>query len=222
MLEMFVSLEENGVVLLTESGFSAFVTLFVTIGPIEAAVVFAGLTSGVHRPDRRSLAARAVLIAGGVLVLFALFGGALLSLMHVSLAAFRVAGGALLFLQALSLTFANRGLSSISEDERREARRPGDIAVFPLAFPLIAGPGSLSAIVLLMGRSEGLVEGGAILLMLAACLIVTYVAMRGSDLLVARLGETGADVVGRISGVLLAAMAVQFIFDGLRQARPFG
>lgn len=205
----------------TGNGFSAFVTLVVTIGPIEAAVIFAGLTSGVHRPDRASLAARAVLIAGGVLVLFALLGGALLDLLRVSLPAFRVAGGALLFLQALSLTFANQGLSSISEDERRAARKPGDIAVFPLAFPLIAGPGSLSAVVLLIGRAQGLVEGGAILLMLLACLAITYVAMRGSDLLVKQLGETGADVVGRISGVLLAAMAVQFIFDGLRQARLF-
>jgi multiple antibiotic resistance protein len=201
---------------------SAFVTLFVTIGPVETAVVFAGLTSGVHRPDRRALAMRAVLIAGMVLLLFAIGGGVLLSLLQVSLSAFRVAGGVLLFLQALSLTFANRGLSSISEDERREARRPGDIAVFPLAFPLIAGPGSLSAVVLLMGRSERLVESAASLLMLAACLVITYLAMRVSDLLVRRLGETGTDVIGRISGVLLAALAVQFIFDGLRQARLFG
>lgn len=208
--------------LLTSSWLSAFVTLFVTIGPVETAVVFAGLTSGVHRPDRRALAMRAVLIAGAVLLLFALGGGAMLSLLHVSLPAFRVAGGVLLFLQALSLTFSNRGLSSISEDERREARRPGDIAVFPLAFPLIAGPGSLSAVVLLMGRSERLVESAVILLILAACLAITYLAMRASDLLVRRLGETGTDVIGRISGVLLAALAVQFIFDGLRQARLFG
>jgi len=208
--------------LLTTNWLSAFVTLFVTIGPVETAVIFAGLTSGVHRPGRRTLAARAVLIAGVVLLLFALCGGPVLSLLHVSLPAFRVAGGVLLFLQALSLTFANRGLSSISEGERREARRPGDIAVFPLAFPLIAGPGALSAVVLLMGRSERMVESAVILLMLAACLVITYLAMRASDLLVRRLGETGADVVGRISGVLLAALAVQFIFDGLRQARPLG
>ncbi|WP_395443277.1 MarC family protein [Caulobacter sp. UC70_42] len=208
--------------LLTANWISAFVTLFVTIGPIEAAVIFAGLTSGVHRPDRRVLAMRAVLIAGAVLLLFAVCGRALLSLLHISLAAFRVAGGVLLFLQALSLTFANAGLSSISEDERREARKPGDIAVFPLAFPLIAGPGSLSAVVLLAGRSEGVLDSAAILLMLGVCLGITYVAMRASELLVRRLGETGADVVGRISGVLLAGLAVQFIFDGLRQARLLG
>lgn len=203
----------------TANWFSAFVTLFVTIGPIETAVIFASLTSGVHRPDRRALALRSVLIAGAVLLVFALGGRAVLSLLHVSLAAFLVAGGVLLFLQALSLTFANAGLSSISSDERRQARKPGDIAVFPLAFPLIAGPGSLAAVVLLAGRSETVLDIAAILLMLGACLVLTYLAMRASDLLVRRLGETGTDVVGRLSGVLLAGLAVQFIFDGLRQAR---
>lgn len=203
----------------TANWFSAFVTLFVTIGPIETAVIFASLTSGIHRPDRRALALRSVLIAGAVLLVFALGGRAVLSLLHVSLAAFLVAGGVLLFLQALSLTFANAGLSSISSDERRQARKPGDIAVFPLAFPLIAGPGGLAAVVLLAGRSETVLDIAAILLMLGACLVLTYLAMRASDLLVRRLGETGTDVVGRLSGVLLAGLAVQFIFDGLRQAR---
>jgi multiple antibiotic resistance protein len=127
---------------------SAFVTVFVTIGPIETAVVFAALTAGVHRPERKSLAARSVTIAGVVLLLFALGGGALLSLLRVSLPAFRVAGGVLLFLQALTLTFSNPGLSSINASETRDAQHAGDIAIFPLAFPVIAGPGSLAAVVL--------------------------------------------------------------------------
>jgi multiple antibiotic resistance protein len=146
----------------------------------------------------------------------------ILSLLHVSLPAFRVAGGLLLFLQALTLTFASPGLSSISEGEQRDAQRPGDIAVFPLAFPLIAGPGSLSAIVLLMGRTQQWTEGAAVLMMLLACLGLTYIAMLASEALVRWLGQTGSDVVGRISGVLLAGLAVQFVFDGLRQAALFG
>jgi multiple antibiotic resistance protein len=113
---------------------SSFVTLFVTIGPIETAVIFAGLTSGVHHKERRSLALRSVTIAGLMLVLFAVGGNFLLSLPHVSLPAFRVAGGMLLFLQALTLTFSSPGLSSINEGERRDAEKPGDIAVFPLVF----------------------------------------------------------------------------------------
>jgi multiple antibiotic resistance protein len=139
---------------LAPNALSAFVTLLVTIGPIETAVVFASLTSAVHRPERRSLALRSIVVAGAMLLLFALGGEAVLGLLRVSLAAFRVAGGLLLFLQALTLTFASPGLSSISEGEQTEARRPGDIAVFPLAFPVIAGPGSLSAVVLVMGAAK--------------------------------------------------------------------
>jgi multiple antibiotic resistance protein len=197
---------------------SVFVTLLVSIGPIETAAVFASLTKGSHHTNRKSLAARAVTVAGVMLLVFAVGGNFLLPVLHVSMPAFQVAGGILLFLQALTLTFAKSGLSSISEGEHREAERPGDIAIFPLAFPLIAGPGSLSAIVLLMGRSDGWVNGAATVAMLLLCLILTFAALLASEHLHRVLGETGTDVVGRISGVLLAALAVQFVFDGLRNA----
>ena len=203
---------------LSLSLWSAFVTLFVAIGPIETAVVFAGLTTGVRRERRTGLAARSIVIAGAMLFLFALAGNRVLSLLHVSLPAFQIAGGILLFLQALTLTFGSPGLSSISDVEHREAERPGDIAVLPLAFPLIAGPGSLSAIVLLMSRLQRWPDQGAVLAVLAACLAMTFVAMLLSEHLQRWLGETGADVVGRVSGVLLAALAVQFVLDGLRQS----
>lgn len=197
---------------------SAFVTLLVTIGPVDTAAVFASLTRGIHHANRKSLAVRAVLAAGTMLLVFAVAGNLLLDVLGVSLPAFRVAGGILLFLQALTLTFSKSGLSSISEGEHREAERPGDIAVFPLAFPLIAGPGSLSAVVLLMGRSSRLTDSLAIVLLLALCLGLTFAAMLAAERLQRWLGETGSDVVGRISGVLLAALAVQFVFDGLKQA----
>ena len=197
---------------------SAFVTLVVTIGPIETAAVFASLTGGIHKADRISLATRSVLIAGGMLLLFAIAGNAVLSLLHISFSAFQVAGGILLFLQALALTFASPGLSSISEAEQREARKPGDIAVLPLAFPLIAGPGSLSAVVLLTSRAGSQVEEIGILAVLTFCLAITFFAMTLSEHLERWLGETGVDVVGRVSGVLLSALAVQFVFDGLRQS----
>lgn len=197
---------------------SAFVTLLVTIGPVDTAAVFTSLTKGVHHRHRKSLAARAVLAAGSVLLVFAVAGNLLLALLGVSLPAFQVAGGILLFLQALTLSFSKSGLSSISEGEHREAEKPGDIAVFPLAFPLIAGPGSLSAVVLLMGRVEGVANAIAILVLLLVCLAITFMAMLASDGLERLLGETGTDVVGRISGVLLAALAVQFVFEGLCQA----
>lgn len=195
---------------------SAFVTLLVTLGPIETAAIFAALTSSATPAARRRIALRGSAVAGAMLLLFAVGGGLVLSLLHVSLPAFRVAGGVLLFLQALTLTFSSPGLSSISPGETAEAQRSEDIAVFPLAFPLIAGPGPLSAIVLLMNREDTLLDRAAILAVLAVTLLITLVCLLAAGRINAWLGRTGTDVVGRISGILLAALAVQFVFDGLR------
>ena len=192
---------------------SVFVTLLVSIGPIKTAAVFASLTNGMHHANRKGLATRAVLVAGVLLLVFAVGGNFLLLLLHVSMPAFQVAGGILLFLQALTLTFAKSGLSSISEGEHREAEKPGDIEVFPFT-PLIAGPGSLSAIVLLMGRSDGWINGSATIAILILCLALTFAAMLASEHLHHWLGETGTDVVGRVSGVLLAALAVSSFLTG--------
>ena len=195
---------------------SAFVTLLVTIAPFETAPVFGALTRDATSADRRRLALRSVGIAGCVLLLFAVAGERLLLLLHVSLPALQTAGGILLFVEAINLIFANPGSSSISLVERKEARSPRDIAVFPLAIPLIAGPGSLIAVVLLMSRARGSLplEAG-ILLMAALCLGLTLGAFIMVDVLGRLLGITGTDVVGRISGLLLAAMAMQFVFDGV-------
>jgi multiple antibiotic resistance protein len=157
------------------------------------------------------------MIAGLVLLLFAVAGSSVLSLLHISLPAFRVAGGLLLFMQALTLTFSSSGLSST--DQKRDAEKPGDIAVFPLAFPLIAGPGNLATVVPVMGRTVGWIEGASVIAMVLACLFLTFGAMRAAEHLIAVLGSTGADVVGRVSGIL-AGLAVQFVFDGLGEA-PF-
>lgn len=203
---------------LSPSVTSAFVTLFATIGPIETAVLFVSLTSDVHRPERAKLAGRSVVIAGAVLLAFALCGATVLEYLHVTVPAFQVAGGLLLFLQALTLTFSSPGLSSITAGEEQAAREPGDIAVFPLAFPIIAGPGALVAVVLLTGRAENAFAKGIVVAMLVVCLALTYATMRLGEALTRWLGRTGADVAGRIMGVLLASLAVQFILDGLRAA----
>jgi len=200
----------------------AFVMLFVTISPIDGAAIFAGLTSDMAKAARRKIALRCVLIAGAMLLIFAFGGSALLSVLNVSMPAFQVAGGILLFTQALSLIFANPGMSSIDEREKAEAGQGRDLAVFPLAFPLFAGPGSFSATVLLMGRAATWIERLEIVAILAVILLITYLALRLSDPLMRLLGRTGSDVVGRISGVLLAALAVQFVFDGLRASGLLG
>jgi multiple antibiotic resistance protein len=207
-----------------EFAITTFATLFVAIGPIDTAIVFGGLTGGVHRPERFRLALRAALIAGGVLLGFALFGLQLLDALHVSLDAFRFAGGVLLLLQAIQLIFGHpAGLSTLTAGERREALEPGDIAIFPLAFPVIAGPAGLTAVVLLRGQATGdFVKSIVVLGSMLLCLGLTYGDMIFTDLLHRILKTTGANVIARLAGVILAALASQFVFDGIRGARLLG
>ncbi len=200
----------------------AFVMLFVTISPIDGAAIFSTLTTDQSKKERSRTALRTVLIAGAMLLIFAFGGSALLSVLNVSMPAFQVAGGILLFTQSLSLMFATPGMSSISEHEQAEATERRDLAVFPLAFPLFAGPGSFSATVLLMGRAQTWLERFEIVAVVLAILAITYLALRLSAPLMRLLGRTGSDVVGRISGVLLAALAVQFVFDGIHSSGILG
>ena len=202
---------------------TALATLVVAFGPVETAAVFGALTAGVHRPERLRLARKAVLIGGGVLLVFALAGLNVLSALHITLDAFRVAGGILLLIQARDLIFADRGgHGALTPREEREALRPGDIAVFPLAFPLIAGPATLTAVVLLMGQTEGEPLHAAVVIgCTVACLAVTYLCLLATEVLHRVLKTTGVNVVARLSGMILAALAVQFIFDGLRSAHLF-
>lgn len=210
--------------MMTEFAFTAFATLFVAIGPIDTAIVFGGLTGGVRRRERFRLAWQAVVVAGAVLLGFALLGVHLLAALHVTLEAFRVAGGILLLLQAVQLIFGHpAGLSTLTAGERKEAMEPHDIAVFPLAFPVIAGPAGLTAVVLLMGQAGGdplrsAVVIGAVLL----CLLLAYLGMIFTDVLNRVLRTTGSSVIARLAGVLLATLAVQFIFDGIRGANLLG
>lgn len=199
---------------------TTFATLFVAIGPIDTAIVFGGLTGGVHRPERFRLALHAVLIAGGVLFGFALFGVQLLAALQVSLDAFRFAGGVLLLLQAIQLIFGHpAGLSTLTAGERHEALEPGDIAIFPLAFPVIAGPAGVTAAVLLMGEAGGnLLKSIVVLGSMLLCLALTYAGMLFTDLLHRVLKTTGSNVIARLAGVVLAALASQYIFDGIRGA----
>lgn len=155
-----------------------------------------------------------------MLLAFALLGNCVLAALHVSLDAFRVAGGILLLLQAIQMINVHPGISGLTAGERREALEPGDIAIFPLAFPLIAGPGGLTAIVLLMGQAGGnLLKSIVVLMAMFLCLLLTYFAMFATELLHRVLRTTGANVIARLAGVVLAALAIQFIFDGIRGAR---
>ncbi len=197
--------------------FQAFVTFFVIIDPIGLAVIFTSLALGLDAPGRRRAARRGTVIAGAVLFVFAFGGDYLLRALGIGLPAFRIAGGVLLLLLAIDMVMArSSGLRATTHREDLETYQREDISVFPLAIPLIAGPGAMTSVVLLMGRTEGdPALQAAILLVLAAVLVLTLAMLFLADRVMDLLGVTGANVVSRVLGIVLAALAVQFILDGL-------
>ena len=191
---------------------TAFVTMFVVIDPIGLAPLFVALTRGMTDAARRRIAYRATLIAVCILLAFAAFGEALLSFVGISMAAFRVAGGILLFLTALDMLFERR--TKRREDQKNDEDH-NDPSVFPLAIPLIAGPGAIASVILLMGQRPGW-EGAAMVLGSTALVMLIVVAFFFASGLIERaLGKTGITVVTRLLGMLLAALSVQFVLDGL-------
>lgn len=203
-----------------ETAVVAFTTFFATVGPLDVGAVFAAMTPSATPRQRRRMAIRGTLIAAVILLLFALAGDLLLSSLGISLAALRVAGGILLLLIAIDMVFVrSSGSTSTTEEELREGVGKADVTVFPLATPLIAGPGAMGAAILLMADAEGdLMRQGIVLSMLLAVLVLTLGALLLASRLQRLLGVTGLHVVSRVFGVLLAALAVQFMFDGIAQS----
>ena len=194
---------------------TAFVTLFVVVDPIGLVPLFLALTQGMSAAMRRTVGIRALVIAAILLTAFGLFGDALLRGIGISMPAFRIAGGVLLFLTALDMLF-----------ERRTQRREGqsaephahDPSVFPLATPLLAGPGAMATMILLAGSGTGGLHLAAVMAVMALVLACVFVLFLLATPLERALGRTGTMVVTRLLGMLLAALAVQFILDGLRGA----
>lgn len=208
---------------LVETAIIAFTTFFATIGPIDVAVVFAVLTAKATPAERRSMALRGTLIAGGILLLFGFFGQAVLDRLGISLAALRTSGGILLLLIAIDMVFARAsGGVGTTDEEEQEATTKTDIAIFPLATPLIAGPGAMGAVILLMAQASSDFQArGVVVLMLIMTLLLTLVMLLGATQIHRVVGVTALNVITRVFGVLLAALAVQFIFDGIAQSGLF-
>lgn len=202
----------------------SFATFFATVGPPDVAIVFAALTSGERSQRRHRLALKAVLVAGAILLFFALVGRPVLHYLGISLAAMRAGGGILLLLIAIDLVFArDSGGISTTPAEADEARRRSDVSVFPIAMPLIAGPGTIGAVILLVADTEGDALAATVVVgALAAVLLVTFVLMLAASRVQRILGVTGVHVLARVFGILLAALAVQFIFDGVRDSGLVG
>jgi len=199
----------------SELALRAFLTLFVVVDPIGIAPVFIALAGGRPAEERSRIARKAVSVAGIVLLGFALFGSWLFERLGISMDAFRIAGGVLLFRIAVGMVLAAHERET--REEQEEARARHDVSVFPLAIPLIAGPGALASVMILVAQAGADLRRQLVVVAMAALvLLLTWLALRLSALLGRLLHRTGVNVVTRVLGVLLAALAVQYVADGVR------
>jgi multiple antibiotic resistance protein len=198
---------------------SAFITLFVVIDPPGCAPIYAGLTKDASTAQARNMAIRATFIASLILLVFALFGQDLLAALHIELNAFRIAGGLMLFWIAWEMVFEKR---TQRREERAEkvAATPEveDVSVFPMAMPMLAGPGAIAAVMLLQNEAQGLEESLIVFAALGAVLVITMIALIAAGPLIRLLGDRVEAVITRLLGVLLAALAAQYVIDGMRGA----
>ena len=205
---------------------SAFVTLFVVIDPPGCAPIYAGLTADASAAQRRAMAVKATVIATVILLIFALFGEDLLGALHIELDSFRIAGGIMLFAIAIDMVFEKRTERRQDRADKVLAHREAeheveDVSVFPMAMPMLAGPGAIASVMLLMARAEGLDETVAILGALVVVMALSLVALVAAAPLMRLFGKEFESVVTRLLGVILAALAAQFVIDGLRGSFDF-
>ena len=200
---------------------SVLVTFLVIIDPPGCAPIFASLTRGTSAAHRRAMAIRSSLIAWAILMFFALLGRPMLHALGISLASFRIAGGIMLFMIALDMVFERR-------TERREKRaeeiegtpEAEDISVFPMAIPMITGPGSIASAMLWVSRADDTIQGAIVLAAITTVMLITMVTLLAAGPLMRLIGEKLEAMITRILGVILAALAAQFIVDGLKQSFP--
>src|ERR687897_662829 len=200
---------------------SALVTFLVIIDPPGCAPIFASLTRGTSASHRRAMAVRSSLIAWAILMFFALLGKPMLQALGISLASFRIAGGVMLFMIALDMVFERR-------TQRRENRahsiegtpEADDISVFPMAIPMIAGPGSIASAMLWVSRAEGAAEVATVLAAITVVILITMAFLLAAGPLMRLIGERLEAMITRILGVILAALAAQFVIDGIKQSFP--
>ncbi len=203
-----------------EFALHAFILILVVIEPFALTPLFSALTAVETAEHRRQTAIKGVVIAGAILAVFTLFGTGLLAALGIGMAAFRIAGGVLLFLIAMDMLFVrSSGLRMTTINEQREAAQRADISVFPLAIPLIAGPGAL-ATVMLLAHEGGRYGVWIVLAVVLVVLLITLLMFFSAGRIQKILGETGTNVITRLMGILLAALAMQFVVDGVRQSFP--
>jgi multiple antibiotic resistance protein len=201
----------------------AFVTLFATVGVADIPFIFAALTKDNSPAERRVFATRGTAIALGILLTFAFVGNLVLDIFGITIPALRTAGGILLLLIAIDMVFARHsGATSTTSEEEKEAKQAEDISVFPLAMPLLSGPGAISAVILLTTGADNRFEFWLVIAAIIAIMLSSWLVLLVAIPIQKLLGLTGSSVVSRIVGILLAALAVQFIFDGVRTSGLLG
>lgn len=202
--------------------YKTFIAFFVIIDPFAIIPVFINYTLNDSRISRNKTAFKATVIAGIVLLVFALTGDKFLEFLGISQGSFRIAGGILLMFAGIDMVIAkNSGIRSTTEQENEEAAHKSDVSVFPLAIPLIAGPGALTTLVISMREVEGMfLYQGSIILIVLFVLLLTYICLISSNLIFRALGVTGTNVLTRIFGIIIAAIAVEYIVKGLRDSFP--
>jgi multiple antibiotic resistance protein len=195
---------------------SAFISFFTIIDPVGLAPVFVGLTSHLSEAQRNIIVTRAILISAGIIAFFALVGRFLLDRLGVQLYAFNIAGGVLLFLVAVDMLFGRQSGTRETKAEEEEAMTREDISVFPLAIPMIAGPGTIATTILYVDvATPRPLELFAVAASIVTALLAAWLAMYCSAWIIRRVGRTGILVLSRILGILLAALAIQFVFNGI-------
>ncbi len=208
---------------MVETAFSAFATFFATIGPVEAAVLFAALSPRFTRRERIAIAVKACLIATAIVLFFALLGTQILSALGVTFPALQAAGGVILLIIAIDMIFETQiGGSTMSLSESAEAKAKDEIAVFPLATPILAGPGAMSgAMILMAGTGGDFGRQTAVIAALLAVMALSLALMLIAQELRAWIGVTAQKVIMRVSGILLAAIAMQSLFNGIAESPIF-
>ena len=200
-----------------ENLLSSFITLLSVVDPIGVAWLFAAMTHGTSHREQRRMAWHATVFSGGILLVFFFTGTTLLDWLGITIPAFRIAGGTLLLLLSIEMVFARQsGLRSTTSQEQVEATNKQDISVFPLAFPLLAGPGAITTILLMASAGSNNMALWGSLAVLTLVMLITLLVLISTPVLVRALGETGANVISRMLGLLLAALAVQYIVDGIK------
>jgi multiple antibiotic resistance protein len=205
---------------MSETFILAFTTFFVAIAPLDIAAIFTGLTLTETPRFRRTMAIRGVMVSTVILMVFVLIGEFMLTSLGISLAALKISGGILLLLIAIDMVFVrSSGGTSTTDEESHEAIERQDISVFPLATPLIAGPGAMGAVILLMANTAGhVVSQMVVVLALLMVLLITLILLLLANRVQELFGVIGLSVIGRVFGVILAALAVQFVLDGIVQS----